>query len=795
LIIEKVAVLGAGVMGAQIAAHCVNAKLPVILFDLPSAQGARSAVARLAIERLAKQSPAPLASASDAIFIEAANYEDDLARLGECDLIIEAIAERMDWKLSLYEKVAPFIPARAIFASNTSGLSIGRLAEGVPRQQRPRFCGVHFFNPPRYMHLCELIPTADTAPAVLDELETFLTTTLGKGVVRAQDTPNFIANRVGTFGMLATMFEAERHGLTIDVVDDLTGTRLGRAKSATFRTADVVGLDTFGHVVKTMQDTLRDDPFYPLFATPKVISALLAKGALGQKVGAGFYKKVGKDILRLDPKTGDYVPAEAKASDEVTKILKNPNLAERLQLLYASTHPEAQFLWSIMRDGLHYSAVHLHAIANSAREVDFALRFGFGWTTGPFELWQAAGWERVAGWIQSDIDSGKAIAPVPLPRWVLEGKVPERRGVHTPEGSYSPSRDAFVPRAELPVYRRQVFRAPLLGETVLGPDTSGRTVFEDDSVRAWTVDGKVLILSLKTKMRVLGAGVTAGILRAVDEAERNHGGLVLWSAGEPFSAGADLKGMLPVFMSGGVPALEREEKALQDAMLRLRYAQVPTIAAVSGMALGGGCELAVACARRVAHLETYMGLVEVGVGLVPGAGGLLFGTRRAAEEHRSAPDAPLLHFLKRYFSNAAMANVSKSALEAKEMGYLLASDTIVFNVHELLGAALREANTMFENGYRPPLRASFPVAGRSGQAAIMTQLANLREGRHISEHDQHLGKTIAHVMCGGDVDAGSLVDEAWVLRLEREAFTSLLTHPKTQERIMGMMQDGKPVRN
>jgi 3-hydroxyacyl-CoA dehydrogenase len=782
-------------MGAQIAAHCVNAKLPVILFDLPSAQGPKSAVARLAIERLAKLNPAPLASAADASFIEPANYEDDLARLGECDLIIEAIAERMDWKLSLYEKVAPFIPARAIFASNTSGLSINKLSEGLSRQQRPRFSGVHFFNPPRYMHLCELIPTADTEPAVLDELETFLTTTLGKGVVRAQDTPNFIANRVGTFGMLATMFEAERHGLTIDVVDDLTGTRLGRAKSATFRTADVVGLDTFGHVVKTMQDTLHDDPFYPLFATPKVIVDLLARGALGQKTGAGFYKKVGKDILRIDPATGNYVAAAAKAADEVAKILKNPNVAERLQLLYTSAHPEAQFLWSIMRDGLHYSAVHLNAIAGSARELDFALRFGFGWSTGPFELWQAAGWERVADWIQSDIDKGIAIARVPLPRWVFEGKARERRGVHTPEGSYSPTRDAFVPRTGLPVYRRQVFRAPLFGETVAGPDTAGRTVFEDDSVRAWSLDDKVLILSLKTKMRVLGTGVTAGLVRAVEEAERNHGGLVIWSSGEPFSAGADLKGMLPVFMSGGVPALEREEKDLQEAMLRLRYAQVPTVAAVNGMALGGGCELAVACAKRVAHLESYMGLVEVGVGLVPGAGGLLFGTRRAAEEHRSAPDSHLLHFLKKYFLNAAMANVSKSAPEAKEMGYLLASDTIVFNVHELLGAGIREANALFENGYRPPLRASFPVAGRAGKAAIMTQLVNLREGRHISEHDLHLGKTIAHVMCGGDVDAGSLVDEAWMLRLEREAFTSLLTHPKTQERIMGMMQDGKPVRN
>jgi 3-hydroxyacyl-CoA dehydrogenase len=783
-------------MGAQIAAHCVNAKLPVILFDLPSAGTSKSAIALAAIGKMKKLSPAALGNAADASFIEAANYDDDLGRLSECDLVIEAIAERMDWKRSLYEKVGPFIASRAIFASNTSGLPIRKLAEGLRPEQRQRFCGVHFFNPPRYMHLCELIPIAETEPRVVDGLETFLTTTLGKGVVRASDTPNFIANRVGTFGMLATMFEAERYRLSIDVVDDLTGTRLGRAKSATFRTADVVGLDTFDHVVKTMQETLGDDPFYPMFATPKVLTQLLARGALGQKTGAGFYKRVDKSVLRLDPSTGDYVPAGGKADGEVAKILKNPNVAERLELLHGSGHPHAQFLWAILRDGLHYSAVHLGAIAASARELDFALRFGFGWQSGPFELWQAAGWERIAGWVQSDIEAGKALSNAALPRWVFEGKVMLERGVHTPNGSYSPTLDGFVPRPQLPVYRRQVFRAPLLGEGIAGPDSAGHTVFEDDSVRSWTLDGGVLILSLKTKMRVIGAGVTAGIVRAVEEAERNHTGLVIWSAGEPFSAGADLEGMLPVFLSGGVAALEHEERALQEAMLQLRYAQVPTLAAVSGLALGGGCELALACAKRVAHFESYMGLVEAGVGLVPGAGGLLFGARRAAEEHRSAPDAHLLHLLKKYFMNAATANVSKSALEAREMGYLLQSDTIVFNVHELLSAAIRETTAMFEAGYRPPLRLTgFPVAGRTGMATILAQLVNLREGHYISEHDLHIGKAIASVMCGGDVEPGSLVDETWMLRLEREAFTALLTHPKTQERIMGMMQDGKPVRN
>jgi 3-hydroxyacyl-CoA dehydrogenase len=805
LIVKKVAVLGAGVMGAQIAAHCVNAKVPVVLFDLPAKQGPKSGIALGAIENLKKLNPAPLGNKDDAAYIEPANYDDDIDRLKECDLIIEAIAERMDWKHDLYRRVAPFIAPHAIFASNTSGLSISALSEGFDAALKARFAGVHFFNPPRYMHLVELIPTPTTKPEILDSLETFLTTVLGKGVVRALDTPNFVANRVGTFGILATIAEAEKLGLPIDVVDDLTGSKLGRAKSATFRTADIVGLDTLHHVIKTMQDNLTSDPFHSLYATPKVLTKLIEQKSLGQKSGAGFYKKVGKDILRFDPEKGDYVPSGAKADDAIVRILKKKDIAERLKLLRESQSPQGQFLWAIFRDVFQYAAVHLDSIAKTARDVDLALRWGFGWSTGPFEVWQKAGWAEVASWIEQDIASKKSLSDAPLPKWVFEGKVKEAGGVHTPHGSYAPASDTFLPRSDLPVYRRQVIRPTLLGENAPTGATAGTTFFEDDSVRVWTTgdpgksptgDKEVLILSIKTKMHAISPGVTAGIHMAVDEAEKNYGGLVIWSADEPFSVGADLQGMMPLFASGGVEALEGVEKSLQDAMLRLRYAGVPTIAAVSGMALGGGCELAIACTKRVAHLESYIGLVEVGVGLVPGAGGLMFGARRAAEERAGLPDTPLLQFLKKYFMNAAMANVSKSALEAKQMGYLLPSDTIVFNVHELLGAAIREAKTMFEAGYRPPFKVKgFPVAGRTGTATIVAQLVNLRDGGFISAHDFHLGKTIAEVMCGGEVEPGTLVDEAWLLALERKAFMSLLMHPKSQERIVGMMTDGKPVRN
>ena len=802
-VVRKVAVLGAGVMGAQIAAHCVNAKVPVVLFDLPDAKGpSKNGIVLRAIENLKKLNPAPLGNKDDAIYIQPANYEENLELLRGCDVIIEAIAERMDWKHDLYRKVAPFVSDNAIFASNTSGLPIAKLAEGMDQRLKARFCGVHFFNPPRYMHLVELIPTPATRAEILDDLETFLTSTLGKGVVRAKDTPNFIANRVGIFGMLATIKEAEKYGLSFDVVDDLTGVRLGRAKSATFRTADVVGLDTMAHVIKTMQDTLPAsiDPFAAHFATPPVLRALVDKGALGQKSGAGFYRKDGKAIKVLDAAKGEYVESSGKADELVGRILKKKDPAERLKLLRESDHPQAKFLWAIFRDAFHYIAVHLEAIADTARDVDFALRWGFGWSTGPFEIWQAAGWKQVAGWVQADIDAGEALSNAPLPRWVSEGPVVTAGGVHTPQGSWSPSKKKFVPRSTLPVYAKQIFRAPLLGEGASSAASAGKTVFEDDSVRLWTLDSglaaEVLLLSIKTKVHAIGPGVVAGLLKAIDLAESQYRGLVVWSPDDPFSVGDDLQALMPVFMSGGAKAIGAEEKKMQDAFMRLKYAQVPTVAAVSGMALGGGCELILHCSKAVASLESYIGLVEVGVGLIPGAGGLKEGALRGAQAAQAAGMADVFPFIKNWFLNAAMANVSKSALEARQMGYLRGTDTIVFNNYELLWTAIGQAYALHATGYRPPLRPpSFAVAGRTGVATIKAQLVNMRDGGFISPHDFFLASGIAEVMCGGDVESTAQADEQWLLDLERKFFMQLVNHPKSQERMMGMMQGGKPMRN
>jgi len=794
-LIRKVAVLGAGVMGAQIAAHLVNCKVPVILFDLPAKEGPRNGIVSKAVDGLKKLKPAPLGLAEDAVMIEQANYDEHLDRLGECDLVIEAIAERMDWKLALYQRIAPALAPHALVASNTSGLSITQLSEVLPESIKPRFCGIHFFNPPRYMALVELINTPATKPEVLDQLEAFVTTGLGKSVVRANDTPNFIANRVGIAGMLATIKEAQTYGLSYDVVDDLTGKKLGRASSGTFRTADVVGLDTMAHVIKTLQDNLADDPFFASYATPPVLSALIDKGALGQKTGAGFYKKVGKDILRLDPEKGDYVPAGGKAEAIVERMLKKP-AAERLKLLRESSNPQAQFLWAILRDSFHYAAVHLEAIADSARDVDFAMRWGFGTRQGPFELWQDAGWLQVAQWVKADIDAGKALSQAPLPAWVFEGPVAKAGGVHTPEGSWSASRQAFVAQSQLPVYQRQHFRESVLGSGAAVALQSGQEIFKNEEVRVWTLDGEVLIASITAKLHLISPTVAEGLMQALEHAEASYQGLVIWSPDEVFSAGANLEALMPIFMKSGAKGIAPEMKKFQDFMIRLRYAQVPVVSAIRGIALGGGCELALYCSRRVAAMESYMGLVEVGVGLVPGAGGLTYIARRAAEMANAAnAGADIMKFATDGFTNAAMAKVGTSALESRKLGYLLWSDIVVPHKDELLFVASAQVKAMFDSGYRAPAKALFPVAGRSAIATIQGQLANMRDGGFISAHDFHISTLIAEVVCGGDVDAGSLVNEEYLMRMERERFCALLEHPKSQERIMGMLQTGKPVRN
>jgi 3-hydroxyacyl-CoA dehydrogenase len=808
-------------MGAQIAAHLVNAGVETLLYELPAQDGDPNANVRKAIDGLKKLEPSPLSAASRADAIQPANYDQHLPLLGDCDLVIEAISERMDWKKALYEKVAPHLGDDAIFASNTSGLSINSLAEAMPPQRRPRFCGVHFFNPPRYMHLVELIACRDTQSGILDQLEEFLVSTLGKGVIRARDTPNFIANRVGVFSILATFHHTGKFGLGFDEVDALTGSLIGRPKSATYRTADVVGLDTLAHVVNTMKETLPDDPWHRYYEAPDWLRSLLDQKAFGQKSGRGVYRKVGKEIQVL-VSGGEYRPSGGKVDEDVAAILKNRNLAERFAHLRASTHPQAQFMWAVYRDMLHYCAVHLESIADNARDLDLAIRWGFGWNQGPFEIWQAAGWQDMAGWIAEDIAAGKAMASAPLPAWVTE---PGRTGVHEPAGSWSPVQRGYRPRSTLPVYRRQPFPDRLISES----PAYGQTVFETDAVRMWTTGDDIGIVSFKSRMHAIGEEVLDGLMQAIDESERGFRGLILWQTEPPFSVGANLSGgssrksdqkpsafgsmmrkfkreaeaavlkvarkldVADALMAGRLEKVESVVEQFQATSQALRYCMVPTVAAVDGMALGGGCEFVMHADRAVATLESYIGLVEAGVGLVPAGGGCKEFAMRAVADARGGDVFP---FLRNYFQSVATAQVGKSAEHARELGFLRSSDRIVMNRFELLHAAKAELNAMAEAGYRPPLRQrDIPAAGRSAIATFKMAMVNMLAGRQISDHDYLIGSKLAYVLCGGDVEPGTPLTEEWYLDLERQAFMELIATEKTQARIEQMLKTGKPLRN
>jgi 3-hydroxyacyl-CoA dehydrogenase len=822
-LVRKVAVLGAGVMGAQIAAHLVNASVEAVLFELPAKEGDPNGNVLKAVDNLRKLEPSPLATPARAGFIRPANYDQHLDLLKDCDIVIEAISERMDWKSDLYKKVAPHLGPHTIFASNTSGLSINQLAGAFPAELRHRFCGVHFFNPPRYMHLVELVACRETDATILDDLEKFLVTTLGKGVIRAKDTPNFIANRVGVFSMLATIYHAERLGIGFDTVDALTGSLIGRPKSATFRTADVVGLDTFAHVVNTMKDTLPDDPWHRYYAVPAWLKTLIDQGALGQKTKRGVYQKIGKDIQVLDLKQNNYRVSDGRADDGIVDILKNRNVAERFAQLHASGHPQAQFLWSIFRDSFHYCSVHLADIAHNARDLDFAIRWGFGWDFGPFEIWQSAGWQQVVQWIRDDIAAGRTMAKAPLPTWAVDTA---RVGVHTPQGSFAPPLNSYQSRSTLLVYKRQPFPDRLLGEE----RRYGETLFETDGVRCWHTGDDIAIVSFKSRMHAIGDDVLDGVQQAIEVAEKSYMGLVVWQTEPPFSVGANLKktpagGAKPVttsamgklfkslkkeaeslalkaarqlgvadqLMAGRLAEVEHLVEQFQITTQALKYSMTPTVAAVDGLALGGGCEFIMHCDRAVATHESYIGLVEVGVGLLPAGGGCKEFAMRAVAD---AKGGDISFFIQKYFRSVATAEVGRSAEQARDIGYLRATDKVVMNRFELLEIAKAEVRALAAAGYRPPLRqTAIPAAGRSAIATIRTVLENMLAGGYISAHDHWIGTKVATVMCGGDVEAGSLVDEQWYLDLERRHFMELLATEKTQARIEHMLKTGKPLRN
>ncbi len=782
--IKKIAVLGAGVMGAQIAAHCVNAGIETLLFDLPAKEGKHSALVDHAIASLAKLKPTPLATPQTAALLTSCNYADNLPDLAHCDLIIEAIAERLDWKEDLYRRISPHLNSNAILVSNTSGLSINALAQVLPEQHRQRFCGVHFFNPPRYMHLAELIPATTTSPELLDNLESWLTSHMGKGVVRAKDTPDFIANRVGVFSLLATLHHAKTFELGLDDVDALTGALLGRPKSATFRTMDVVGLDTLQHVVNTMQDHLSSDPWHAAFQLPEWLVSLIEQGHLGQKSGQGIYRKQGKAIEVYDVGMGDYRVAKGEVCPEVHSIMKLADPRERMQKLLTCEHPQARFLAACFRDLFHYCAFHLEDIANNVRDIDLGLRWGFGWAQGPFETWQAAGVADMRQFIERSIAEGYTMCQKKLPAW-SETVV----DFYSQEGAFSPATAQFTGRSQLPVYQRQFFPDAVMSE----PRHPTTTLFENDGVRLWHLKDDVAVIHFKTKANVIGQSVMDGFNQALDMAEQQCQGLIIYQNDENnFSAGANLREVAALIQADKLNALDAMIGEVQTLLMRIKYSSIPTVAALRGRALGGGCELMMHCSGVMAGFESYPGLVELGVGLIPAGGGCKEMAMRAAAK---AQGTDLMALIRPYFEQIATAAVASSAPDALQRGYLQAKDSWVMHKNEVLYAALAKIKSMQAANYLPLIPTRFIVAGREGHAQLQVGLVNWLEGGFISDYDYVLANHLATVLCGGEVNQGELVDEAWMLRLEKEAFMTLAANPMSQARIAYLLETGKPLRN
>ncbi len=811
--IKKIAVLGSGVMGSQIAAHCANAGVETVLFGL-SEEADSADSAGYALARLDHLKPPPLAAREAARYLSAATYDRHLPLLGQCDLVIEAVSEDPDVKRDLYRRVTPHLSDDCLLASNTSGIRIATLAQELPDDVQPRFCGVHFFNPPRYLMLVELTPTAVTAGSTLATLEGYLTTVLGKHVVVARDTPGFIGNRFGVFAMMSAVHHAHRLGLAPALVDELTGKLIGRAKSATFQTADLVGLDVLASLTRHLHQTLEDDPWREYFQTPQWILDLVDKGHYGRKTGIGIYRKDGSDICVVDPATGEYHRRE-KTLDDAVKNSAGLAYPERFNQWAESAHPQAQFLYAIHRDLFHYAAFHAEQTAHSLRDVDLALRWGYGWEIGIFEQWQEIGWGGVARRIQDDVANHRALAAVPLPDWAADE---ERTRAYNESGAFSPQRREYVPRRDHPVYRHHT-PTLLAGEAPPGT-LPGTTLFDNPSFRLWHDDEDVAVASFKTKLHTLNYEVVQSLDRAITVAERDYKGLIIWHPQAPFCAGADLleilltvktgkitdAGLISKIKAGSLHLLKPELPPvgqlpptsevialLQQTFMRLRCCNVPTVCAVQGLVLGGGCELLLHCDRTVAALESYIGLVEIGVGVLPAGGGCKEMAWRAFCDAKGGDVFP---HAARYYEQIALGKVSISAADAVKLGYLRRADPIVMNPHELLHAAKRQVDALYESGYRPPRREqAFEVAGPAAYANFQSRLVNLREGKYISAYDYHLAEVIAGVICGTPLPAKTTVTADWFLRAEREAFLKLLARKETQQRIEHMLKRGKPLKN
>ena len=780
--IRKVAVLGSGVMGSAIACHLAQTGSEVLLLDLPSKEGPRNAPAEGALKASLKSKPAPLYSKRFTNRIECGNFDDDLEKISSCDWIIEVIVERLDIKQQLFERVEAFRKPGTLISSNTSGIPISQLSEGRSEDFQKHFCGTHFFNPPRYLQLLEIIPGPKTEQRVIDFFMEYGESILGKQSVLCKDTPAFIANRVGVFAIQALFHTVEDMGLSVDQVDKLTGPAMGRPKSATFRTCDVVGLDTLVHVANGVASNCPNDERSESFAIPKYVQHLVDKNWLGSKSGQGFYKKSKDDkgkrkILVFDLKTLEYREKEKVKYATLEAAKQVDDLQDRTKLLFNGTDEAGDFYRRIFTDVFSYVSYRIPEISDEIYRIDDALRAGFGWELGAFESWDAIGIQaaseiakerghQVAGWVNDMLESGYDTF------YRVTGGVRE---------CYDPSSKTYK------VIPGQEGRINLAYVDNVVWSNSGTTIKD--------IGDEILNIEFHTKMNSIGAEVLQGLNKAIDLAEEGYRGLVVSNNGANFSAGANVGMIFMLAVEQEWEELDAAVKYFQDTMMRMRYSGIPVIAAPHNMALGGGCELCLHADKVIAHAETYMGLVEFGIGVIPAGGGTKEFVLRLSDSLKEGDIR--INAMRESFLTIGQAKVATSAYEAFELGYLVDGvDEVCVNRRDLVSSSKAAAIQMADSGYTRPIeRKDITVLGAEGMGIVYAGANAMAVGKYISEHDKLISEKLGRVMCGGDLTAKQEVSEQYLLSLERRAFVELCTERKTLERMQSLIQKGKILRN
>ncbi|HEY9176702.1 MAG TPA: 3-hydroxyacyl-CoA dehydrogenase/enoyl-CoA hydratase family protein [Flavipsychrobacter sp.] len=796
--IRKVAIVGSGVMGSRIAAHFAGIGVQVLLLDIIPSElteedkargitidnpGWRNRIVNDALQATLKASPSAVYTKDVAQRISIGNIEDDLYKIADCDWVIEAVIERLDIKQQVFEKIEQHRSPGTLITTNTSGIPIRMMAEGRSEDFQQHFCGTHFFNPPRYLKLLEIIPAPGTKPEVIDFLMDYGDRFLGKTTVLCKDTPAFIANRVGVFGFMAVFHAMQQLGLTIDETDVLTGTIMGRPKSATFRTGDVVGLDTWVRVAEALPQNVPDDEAKDIFKIPPFIQQMVANKWYGDKSGQGFYKKIkgegGKsEILTLNPATMEYGPKQKAKFATVDAAKQVEDLKGRLKVLYKGQDKAGEFYRMFHHMLFAYASNRIPEIADELYKIDDALKAGFGWEIGAFESWDVLGVQKV---LEQMEQAGIQAAP-----WVKEMLDGGNTTFYKTENGR---------RKYYDIQSKSYKEIPGSGSVIILEHLDEKIVWQNSACKLVDTGDGVVALSWTSKMNTIGGEVLAGVNKAVAIAEEQYKGLVIANSGANFSAGANVGLIFMFAVEQEYDELDMAIRQFQNTTMRLRYSSVPVVVAPHGLTLGGGCEMCLHADAVQAAAESYIGLVEMGAGLIPGGGGTKEMVVRAAD--RNIKEDIELNYLQQLFINIGTAKVGTSAHEAFELSYLREGiDRISINGDRRVTDAKRKVLDMYEGGYTQPVqRTDVKVQGRGGLGPLLAGIHGMWRGHYITDHDRLIAEKLAHVMCGGDLTQPTLVSEQYLLDLEREAFLSLCGQKKTLERLQSILQTGKPLRN